>query len=94
MANHKSALKRMRQAEKRRMINRARKSRMKTAIRAVEEAILAKNVEMVNARLREAVSIISRVAAKGTIHKNKAARKISRLTKKVNRFLASIQQSA
>lgn len=88
MPHHKSAIKRMRQNEKRRMRNRARKSRMKTAIRAVEEAMLEKNVEKVQQKLREAVSIIAKTAAKGTIHRNKAARKISRLTKKVNRFLA------
>lgn len=83
----------MKQNEKRRMRNRARKSRMKTAIRAVEQAMFEKDIEKVQQKLREAVSVIARTAAKGTIHPNKAARKISRLTRRVNRFLAE-QQAA
>ncbi len=93
MPNHKSAIKRMRQNEKRRLRNRARKSRMKTAIRAVEQAMFEKDVEKVKEKLREAVSIIAKTASKGTIHPNKASRKISRLTKRVNQFLES-QQAA
>ncbi|SFM79200.1 30S ribosomal protein S20 [Thermodesulforhabdus norvegica] len=93
MPHHKSAIKRMKQNEKRRMRNRARKSRMKTAIRAVEQAMFEKDIEKVQQKLREAVSVIARTAAKGTIHPNKAARKISRLTRRVNRFLAE-QQAA
>ncbi|ROQ91091.1 30S ribosomal protein S20 [Desulfosoma caldarium] len=92
MANHKSALKRARQSEVRRMRNRARKSRMKTAIRKLEEAIRTNAVDEAVVRLREATSIIAKTAAKGTIHRNTAARKISRLTKKVN--MLKVAQSA
>ncbi|MCX7822852.1 MAG: 30S ribosomal protein S20 [Syntrophobacterales bacterium] len=90
MLRHKSAIKRARQSEKRRLRNRARKTRMKTAIKAVETAMFSKDPELVMERLREAMSIIDKTASKGTIHKNKAARKISRLHRKVNKFLASI----
>lgn len=90
MLRHKSAIKRARQSEKRRLRNRARKTRMKTAIKAVEAAMATKNPELVMEKLREAMSIIDKTASKGTIHKNKAARKISRLHQKVNKFLASI----
>lgn len=89
MAHHKSAIKRIKQSEKRRLRNRARKSRMKTAIRAVEQAMFEKNTEKTQEKLREAVSIIAKTAAKGIIHPNKASRKISRLTRGVNRFLTN-----
>ncbi len=66
---------------------------MKTVIKEVEEAIVAKNVELVREKLREAMSIIDKTASKGTIHRNKAARKISRLNQKVNAFLASAENA-
>lgn len=89
MANHKSAIKRAKQSEARRMRNRARKSRMKTAIRKLEEAIRNNSVDVAVERLREATSIIAKTAAKGTIHRNTASRKISRLTKRVNGLMAA-----
>jgi small subunit ribosomal protein S20 len=67
---------------------------MKTAIKAVEEAMLAKNPDLVMEKLREATSVIDKTASKGTIHPNKAARKISRLHQKVNKFLSSVAQTA
>ena len=89
MAHHKSAIKRAKQNEKRRMRNRAQRSRMKTAIKKVEEAIAGSSSEEALARLKEAISIIDRTASKGVIHKNKAARLVSRLTRKVNNLLAT-----
>jgi small subunit ribosomal protein S20 len=67
---------------------------MKTAIKAVEEAMLTKNPDLVLQKFREAMSIIDKTASKGTIHRNKAARKISRLHQRVNKFLASLAQTA
>ncbi len=93
MANHKSAVKRARQNTRRRLRNRMRKTRMKTQIKKVEQAIFEKAPEKAVAELKEAITIIDKTASKGTIHKNKAARTVSRLTRRVNRFLAS-QQSA
>lgn len=89
MANHKSAVKRAKQNEQRRMRNRARKSRMKTAIKAFEEAVAGNNPELAQAKLREAVSIIDKTKSKGVVHRNTAARKISRLTRRCNRMVRS-----
>ncbi len=83
MANHKSALKRIRQNKKRRLRNKARKSRVKTYIKAVLAAIEEKSPEKAAEALKKAQKIIDQTAAKGTLHKRNAARKISRLTKKV-----------
>ena len=87
MANHKSAIKRAKQSEAHRMRNRARKTRMKTAIKNLEQAMTSNSPELAS-QLKEAVSIIDRTASKGVIHSNTAARKISRLTRKANTLLA------
>ena len=91
MANHKSAEKRARQSEERRLRNRARKSSMKTAIKKVEEAMTAKSVDTLPDLLRSAVSVIDKTASKGTIHSNNAARKISRLSRRVSAFMQQAQ---
>lgn len=84
MANHKSAIKRAKQSELRRVRNRSRRTRMKHVIRSLEEAMAARNVDEAQSRLKEAISVIDRTASKGVIHKNHASRRISRLTRKVN----------
>lgn len=89
MANHKSALKRHRQSVVRRTRNRAVKSVLKNSIKAVNVAVEKKSQEDAQAELKEAIPTISSAASKGTIHKRNAARKISRLTKKVNACVAS-----
>ena len=86
MANHKSAIKRDRQSKVRRLRNRMNKSKMNTAIRRVEEALVAGSEEAAQEALKMALPLIQKTAGKGTIHKNTAARKISRLTKRVNRM--------
>ena len=91
MANHKSALKRAKQSEQRRMRNRSRKSQMKTSVRTLEQAIAEKSEEQIAAGLKQAVATINRTASRGVIHKNKAARMVSRLTRKVNRLTAEEQ---
>ena len=83
MANHKSALKRIRQNRKRRLRNRSRKSRVKTLVKAVEAAIAEKSPERAREALKIAQKVIDQTAAKGTFHKRTAARKISRLSRKV-----------
>ncbi len=88
MANHKSAEKRNRQAQVRRQRNRAIRSRMKTAIRNLNEAIDSGNADEAKTALATAVPVIAKTASKGTIHKKNASRKISRLTKKVNQLEA------
>ncbi|NSW85895.1 MAG: 30S ribosomal protein S20 [Syntrophobacteraceae bacterium] len=84
MANHKSAIKRARQSEERRIRNRARKTRMKNVIKSVQEALASNSRELALEKLKEAIAVIDKTAAKGVIHKNNASRKISRLSRKVN----------
>lgn len=85
----KSVLKRIRQNEKRRLRNQAWRTRIKTCIKKVEEAIATNKQEAIQTLLKEAIKIINKAASKGIIHKNTASRKISRLMKKVNTALVS-----
>ena len=95
MANHKSAVKRNRQSLERRARNRANKTRLKTAIKAVDTAIASEQaVDTVQEALVAAVPIIQRAAVKGTLHKKNAARKVSRLTKRVNKFVKGTESAA
>ena len=89
MANHKSAIKKMRQDEVRRLRNKAYRTRYKNVVKAVEAAIKQRNIDAAKEAFHTAVSIIDRIASKGVIHKNKAARKKSRLAKKVNTLSVS-----
>ncbi|MCK5795515.1 MAG: 30S ribosomal protein S20 [Anaerolineales bacterium] len=86
MANHKSALKRMRQSEKRRLRNRQVVSHMRSSIKkfqlAAEEG---KSPETLQESLQQVSVIIDKAASKGVIHRNNASRKISRLTRLCNR---------
>ena len=84
MATHKSAEKRMRQNEKRRLRNASVKTHVKTRIKGVLSALEEKDQEKSRTALLSAVKVIDAAASKGVLHKNNAARKISRLTKKVN----------
>ena len=83
LANHKSALKRAKQNETRRLRNKMTKSVMKNAVKNV---VAAKETGDDNTEelLRKAQSTIAKAAKKGVLHKNTAARKISRLTRAVN----------
>ncbi|MBA1146511.1 30S ribosomal protein S20 [Ectothiorhodospiraceae bacterium WFHF3C12] len=79
MANSPSAEKRARQAEQRRRHNQSRRSMMRTYIKKVEQAIKAGDKDKAAEAYNAAVPIIDRMAGKGIIHKNKAARHKSRL---------------
>jgi len=83
MANSPQARKRVRQAAKRTEINKARRSRIRTRIRAVEEAIASGDHGKAHDALKAAQPEIMRGVNKGVLHKNTAARKISRLNKRV-----------
>jgi small subunit ribosomal protein S20 len=83
LANHKSALKRARQNQNRRMRNKSSRTRFKNVVRDVQQAVNEKSLETAQSKLNEAKSIIDKAAKKGVIHKNTAARKISRLSKRV-----------
>lgn len=86
MANHKSAEKRNRQSQVRRVRNRANRTRMRNAIKAVDSAIAAGAQEDAKTALESAIPVIAKTATKGTIHKKNASRKVSRLTKRVNKM--------
>ena len=83
MANTKSAKKAVRQAARRTVINKARRSRVRTFIRKVEEAIAAGDSSKAKEALRSAQPEIMRSAQKGNMHKKTASRKISRLSKRI-----------
>ncbi|PKD43981.1 30S ribosomal protein S20 [Rhodohalobacter barkolensis] len=81
MPQHKSAIKRLRQSEKRKQHNNTRRSKMRTHIKKV---LNETDKETAEKYLKEAVSYIDRVSVKGIIHQNNAARKKSKLTNHVN----------
>lgn len=89
MIRHKSTEKRARQNKKRYLYNRAIKSALKTRIKNLLTALETKNKDAVYPELKKTISSINRAASKGVIHKETASRKISLLTKRVNRFLAA-----
>lgn len=84
MAHSLSAKKRIRQAAKRNARNRARKVQIKEATKSVTSALAAGDVAKAEQEFRTAVSTLHRVADRGTIHRNAAARRRSRLAKKIN----------
>ena len=89
MANHKSALKRIRQNEKRNERNKIVRSKTKNVIKSVLSAIEEKSVENAQNSLKEASKRIGENASKGVMHKRAASRKISGLAKKVYQLSAS-----
>ena len=84
MAHSLSAKKRVRQNLKARARNRARKEQIKEPVKAFTSAIAAADWTKAEEALKTAVKKMDRIATKGTIHKNTAARKRSRLTKRLN----------
>lgn len=88
MATHKSAEKRSRQNEKRRLRNTSLKSSVKTQIKSVITAVEMKDKKGSETALTAAMPAIAKAASKGVFHKKTASRKISKLTKKVNALKA------
>lgn len=85
MANIKSAKKRAKQSEKRRLVNLDRRTSLKTAVKKVMTSLEKKeDVAATRELLKDAEAKLSRAASKGLVHKNTAARKVSRLAKKIN----------
>ncbi|MBM7855700.1 small subunit ribosomal protein S20 [Desulfohalotomaculum tongense] len=85
MPNTKSAAKRVRTIKKRTLRNARIKSAMRTSIRRFEEALASANMDNAKAALQKALKALDKAVTKGVIHKNTAARKKSRLTKRFNR---------
>jgi small subunit ribosomal protein S20 len=84
MANHKSAIKRNRQNQKRRAINRRNLQRLRTQMKKIRLAISSQNTDEVKKLLSPTLSLIDKSIQKGVLHKNAAARHKSRLMHKVN----------
>jgi small subunit ribosomal protein S20 len=86
MANHVSSIKRARQTVKKTAVNSARKSRVRTAIKAVEAAILAGDKAAAEAAMKIAEPEMARGVSKGVIEKNTCARKVSRLVAAIRKI--------
>lgn len=89
MANTSSAKKATRKIEARTAVNRARRSRVRTFIRKVEEAIAGGDHKAAMEALKAAEPEIARAASRGIVHANTAARKVSRLNHRVKSLAAS-----
>ncbi len=83
MANTAQSKKRARQADARYAVNKARRSRIRTFLRKVEEAIASGNADAAAAALKAAQPELARGVTKGVLHKNTVARKMSRLSSRV-----------
>jgi small subunit ribosomal protein S20 len=83
VAQHKSAAKRARQSENRRQRNQAVKTRVRGMTKRVRQDVAAGEVDRAVDSLRQATQVINSAASKGVLHKRNAARKISRLSRKV-----------
>ena len=83
MANTPQSKKRARQADARQDVNKARRSRIRTFLRKVEEALASGNQDAAAAALRVAQPELARGVTKGVLHKNTVARKMSRLSSRV-----------
>jgi len=88
LANHVSAAKRARLSEKRRLNNRNRKGEMRTAIKSVLTAVESGDKEAAAAALTKATSLLDSAGRRGTIHKNQASRRVSRLSARVKSIAA------
>lgn len=84
MPHHKSAEKRLRQTEKRTVINRARLSRVRTFVKKVESAIETGDKAAAQSAFQQAQPELHRATTKGVLHKNTVARKLSRLATRIN----------
>ena len=88
MANTPQSKKRARQIERQTAVNKARRSRIRTFLRKVEEAIASGNADAAVTALRDAQPELARGVTKGVLHKNTVARKMSRLASRVKGLAA------
>ena len=84
MPHHKSAEKRLRQTEKRTVINRSRLSRVRTFVKKVETAIATGDKAAAQSAFQQAQPEMHRATSKGVLHRNTVARKLSRLAARIN----------
>jgi small subunit ribosomal protein S20 len=88
LATHKSALKRTRQNKTRRLRNVNHKTRARNVVKDIRAALAENKSDEALVKLNTAVSLLQQTASKGVIHRNKASRTISRLTRQVNRLMS------
>ncbi|OSM06789.1 30S ribosomal protein S20 [Magnetofaba australis] len=89
MANHKSALKRIRQTAKRTERNSQAKAHMRTITKRVATAVEAGDVDQAKSSLQDAISVLDLSAKKGIIHKNQASRRVKRLNARVKKMVTA-----
>ncbi len=89
MANHKSAVKKYKRDQKKRMINRMNRSKMKTQVKTFRKKIEAGELEEAKTLLSSLMSVIDKTITKGTIHHKTGARYKSRLTNLLNKSLGN-----
>ncbi|HEX9020639.1 MAG TPA: 30S ribosomal protein S20 [Nitrospirota bacterium] len=89
MAIHKSVIKRQKQSEKKREINKAAKSMLKTLSKKVEQAAAEKKADAAKEALVKAMKAYDKAASAGILHKSTASRKISRLSTRVSKISAA-----
>ena len=89
MPNHKSAIKRVRQTERRNEVNRNNRSRLRTSIKKLRGNITTGETQNSQEQLPLTVSMIDKMVNKGILHRNTAARYKARLTKAVNKLAAA-----
>jgi small subunit ribosomal protein S20 len=90
MPNHKSAIKRMHQSEKRRLYNRSYRNRARSYVKRARAAMDNKNLSEAEELVREAIRDLDKAATRGVLHKRNAARRKSRLMKQ----LAKLKQNS
>src|ERR1039458_8286134 len=89
MANHVSSLKRARQTEKRTEVNRSSRSRVRTSLRALREALVKGDVKAAQAQYRETVSTLDKGVQKGILHNNTVSRYKSRLNARLKALVTA-----
>jgi len=89
MANHVSAKKRIRRNDRRAAVNTARRSRIRTFVKKIEAAIVAKDAALAEEAFRAAQPELQRGVAKNLLHKNAVARKLSRLSARIKALMAA-----
>lgn len=94
MPNIKSQIKRLRQAEKRRLRNKSIKSEVKTYIKKFEASLSAGNIEEAEKLFKLAQKKIDKAASKGVFHKNTASRKVAKLARKLAEAKAAPAKTA
>jgi len=89
LAQHKSAKKRIRQNDKKRIRNRHIRTTLRSALKRFEQTLEKQNAEELKSLLHKTISLVDTAAPKGVIPKNKAARHVSQIRRKINSLLTA-----